>query len=91
MTRIFSHEHLGITMKTLYLSSLSTVPQYKPLPWYKRLLSWLIPFQRNHVVVSNGTRCYTHPLNLLIVRKILESNGYQVVLRANLTTTGDNK
>jgi hypothetical protein len=72
--------------RTLYLSPLDTLPRFKPLPFYKRLISWIVPFERSHIVVSNGQQCYTHPLNLETVRKILESNGYKVVLRANLTS-----
>lgn len=78
-------------MRIIYLSPLATVPRYKPLPFYKRIFSWLIPFQRNHIVVSNGTQCYCHPLNLVIVRRIFESHNFKVILRASLTTTGANK
>ncbi len=73
-------------MRTLYLSPLDTIPRFKQLPWYKRAIKWLIPFEQAHVVVSNGHQCFTHSKNLETVRKILESNGYRVVLRASLTS-----
>jgi len=78
-------------MRTLYLSPLDTIPRYKPLPWYKRLISWIVPFERSHIVISNGSQCYTHPENIETVRKILESNNYRVILRANLTAVTEKK
>ena len=76
--------------RTIYLSASAALPRYKPLPLWKRLLSWIIPFKSAYIVVHDGHRCYTSPDNLKVVTEIL-SKYYDVKLIANLSSVTEKK
>ena len=74
-----------MTKPPIFLSSSALLPRFKPLPFWQRLLSWIIPFKQAFIVVHDGQRCFTHPDNLRSVTEIL-SKYYDVKLIANLSS-----
>lgn len=80
--------------RKLILHSNPNLAVFTPLSGWRAFLNkWLrIPFKQGRVVIiGHGNRLYTNPTNTQIVRRLLESKGYQVEMGAPVLTVMEGK